>query len=285
MWLWLASGWVVAAVAAALVHHRWRQQRREHSPEVAAFGLRLENELLAAHRDVEFLGMLPDRFACLLRVDGQETAVSLHEVFHRASGDDDAFTRLIATLVAEIREVGLDQVGDRDFAAVAPLLMPQVRARPWLDAQGTFGDSGLVHTPLTEGLVTVYVVDDPTTMVFVCREHLRRWRKNVADVDNLARQNLARRGAAPTVAPLGEPVLVRSGDGFDAARVLLLGDEDGLLVAMPDRDTLWVGRDNGHNLEQLMATTEAVAAAAAHPVSPRVYRLTDGQLEALPNSR
>lgn len=285
MWLWLASGWAMAAIAAACLHHRWRQQRREPSPAVAAFGLRLENELLAAHPDVEFLGMLPDRFACLLRVDGQETAVALHEVFHRATGDDDSFTRLIATLVAEIREVGLDKVGDRDFAAVAPLLMPQVRARTWLDAQGAFGDSGLVHTPLTEGLVTVYVVDDATTMVFVCREHLRCWRKNVADIDNLARQNLARRGAAPTVAPEGEPVLVRSGDGFDAARVLLLRDDDDLLVAMPDRDTLWVGRDNGHNLEQLMATTEAVAAAAAHPVSPRVYRLTGGQLEALPGSR
>ncbi|MFY9344112.1 MAG: hypothetical protein WAT39_16600 [Planctomycetota bacterium] len=284
MWLWLAVGWAVAALVVAAVHHRWRRLAAAASPEVAAFGLRLENELTQCHPGVAFLGMLPDRFACLLQVDGQETVVSLHELFRHGQGDCDAFTRSVATLVAEIREVGLDAVTDRDFAAAAPLLMPQVRSRAWLDSRGTFGDSGLVHSPLAEGLVTVYVVDDPTTMVFVCREHLRRWRKAVADVHNLAVQNLARRGGRLQDVRNGATV-VHTGDGFDAARVLLLPEDEGLLVAIPDRDTLWVGPEQGQDLARLMATTAAVAEAALHPVSAQVYRLTAGRLEALPGSR
>ncbi len=284
MWLWLTLGWGVTAVMAAAIHRRWRRVAREPSPEIAAFVLRCENEL-AVHSGVDFLGMLPDRFACLLRVDGQETVVSLHELFRHAEAAADAFTRTIASLLADIREVGLDRVGDLDFAAAAPMLLPQVRARAWLEQNGSFGDSGLVHTPLNDDLVTVYVLDDASSMVFVCREHCKRWRQDVAAVHNLALANLARRGASLPKVSMDQPVVVQSHDGFDAARVLLLEAQEGLLVAIPDRDTLWVGPEAGQNLEQLMAMTEEIASKAAHPVSAGVYRVTDGQLERLPVSR
>ncbi len=282
MWLWVTIAWAAAAVLAAVVHHRWRRVAAEPAPELAAFMLRFENELQRCHPAVAFLGMLPDRFACLLRVDGQETVVAMHGVFRNATADPDAFTRLVALLLAEIREVGLDRVGDLDFAAAAPQLLPQVRARAWLEQHGAFGDSALVHTPLGGELVTVYVVDDAHSMVFVCREHLRRWRRDAADVHNIALANLARRGPPPTAAE--EPFVVRSGDGFDAARVLLLAPRDGMLVAIPDRDTLWVGCEHGQDLERLMATMEGIADKASHPVSTQLYRLTDGRLEPVPAS-
>jgi hypothetical protein len=285
MWFWLTLGWATMALVTAVVHHRWRQATRQPSPEVAAFVLRLENELVAAHPGVRFLGMVPQRFACVLRVDGQETMVSLHDAFRLAEAEPDRFTRMVAGLLEDIREVGLDRVGDHDFSAAAPHLLPQVRARAWLDEKGTFGDSGLVHGTFAEGLVTVYVIDDASTMVFVCREHLRRWRKTQADLHNLALTNLARRGGSLPQAPLPAPVIVQTGDGYDAARALLLEPRDGLLVAIPDRDTLWVGPDSGQNLEQLMATTAAIAEEATHPVSGQVYRVTAGQLEALPGRR
>lgn len=247
--------------------------------------LRFEAELASAHAGVGFLGLLPDRFACLLRVDGQETVVSMHELFRHADAHPDRFTRLVATLLGEIREVGLERVGDVDFAAAASLLLPQVRSRSWLEQRGAFGDSGIVHMPLTGELVTVYVIDDATNMVFVCRDHLRRWRKEVVDLHNLALANLARRGAPlpSELTPAG--TVVQSGDGFDAARVLLLEPREGLLVAIPDRDTLWVGPEAGQNLEQLMATTAAIAERAPHPVSGRVFRVKAGRLEPLPDPR
>jgi hypothetical protein len=285
MWLWATMAWMAAAMMLAAIHRRWRRVAAQPSPELAAFMLRFENELATAHPDVGFLGMLPERFACLLRVDGQETAVPMHELFRHAEVQPDRFTRLIASLLLDIREVGLDRVGDVDFAAAAPLVLPQVRSRAWLEGRGTFGDSGLVHTPLAADLVTVYVIDDTNNMVFVCREHLRRWRKEVLDLHNLAVANLARRGVGLPEAAMRDGALVQTGDGFDAARVLLLDRRDGLLVAIPDRDTLWVGPETGQNLEHLMATTEAIAAHAPHPVSGAVFRVTDGQLEPVTNRR
>ena len=78
-----------------------------------------------------------------------------------------------------LRDVGLDRSDELEFGAAAPLLMPQVRSREWLIAQGTFGDSGLIHTALNEDLVVVYVVDDESSMLFVCRAHLKRWGRSV----------------------------------------------------------------------------------------------------------
>lgn len=282
MALWIV-GWCVLAVVVAIAHHRMRQRSGPYPPEVAAFMLRFETELAESHPSVAFLGLVPERFACLLRVEGQETVVGLHEAYRHAEAFPDEFTRMVANLLGEVREIGLGRVSDVDFATAATSLMPQVRSKLWLAQQGSFGDSGLVHRAMNDDLVVVYVIDAPSTMVFVCREHLRRWRKSVDDLHHLAVGNLVRRGVAglPKGGVAG-PTVLHSGDGYDATRVLLLEAQEGLLVAMPDRDTLWVGPEQGQDLAQLMATTEAIAEQAAHPVSPQVYRLTDGQLAPLP---
>lgn len=287
MWLWGILGWFAASAVVATWHHRLRRAEPGLSPEMVAFFVRFETVLAESHPTVEFLGRLPDRFACLLRVDGQETPVSLHDAFRHGQAFPEAFPRMIERLLADIREVGLDRVGDLDFADAAPLLLPQVRSRAWLDKQGCFGDSGLAYSRLNDELVTVYVIDDTQCMVFVCRAHLQRWRKSEADLHNLAVANLARLGTEglQRVGAPAEPRLVQSGDGYDAARVLLLDQAEGLLVAIPDRDTLWVGGEQSQSLEQLMAATEEVVRNAAHPVSPHVWRIKDGQLEVATGSR
>jgi len=287
MWLWGILGWLAASVVVATWHHRLRAAQPAFSPEVAAFLVRFETVLAETHPTVQFLGMLPDRFACLLRVDGQETPVSLHDAFRHAEAFPDAFPRMVERLLADIREVGLDRVGDLDFADAASLLLPQVRSRAWLDERGCFGDSALAYSKLNDALVTVYVIDDPQCMVFVCRAHLQRWRKSEADLHNLAVANLARLGMGELqqVSAASEPLLIQSGDGYDAARVLLLERAEGLLVAIPERDTLWVGGERSQSIEQLMAATEEVARNAAHPVSAQLWRIKDGQLEAATESR
>ena len=283
MWLWVTLAWCAAAFVLAAMHHRLRRLPPGYPPEVAAFLLRFETELAESHPEVDFLGMLPDRFACLLRIRDQETPVALHEAWRHAQAFPDGFSRMVARLVADVADVGLDRVEDLDFAAVAPLLLPQVRSRSWVEQQGAFGASALAQRPLNGELVTVYVIDHPNCMVFVCREHLRLWRRTEVDLHNLAVANLARLGPnlPRLVGNAPEPVLLQSGDGFDASRVLLLEEAEGLLVAIPDRDTLWVGSAHGQELERLMATAEDIARHAAHPVSPHLWRVTDGQLVPL----
>ncbi|MFO1077651.1 MAG: hypothetical protein U1E73_07980 [Planctomycetota bacterium] len=254
------------------------------SGEVAAFLLRFETILAERHPGVIFTGMLPDQFACLLRVDGQETPVSLHDAYRHEQAFPSGFPEYVANLVDDIRAVGMDRIDDLDFATVATWILPQVRNQEWLQQQGCFGDSGLVYTRLNDDLVTVYVIDDANCMVFVCRAHLRRWHKTEADLHNLALANLARQDGARVsgLATAEGPMRIQLHDGYDAARVLLLDDIEGLLVAIPDRDVLWVGSEGqGVDLEKLMAETGEIAARSPHPVSKHVYRVTDGELRAV----
>jgi hypothetical protein len=251
MWFWIVAAWCATALALAVLHHRLRRHDALLPAGVRDFLCAFELEL-QRHPHVEYLGLLPGQFACLLRVDGQETPVSMQDLFRRA----EAFPSTLATLV------------DRLVAE-------------WVERHGRFGDAALVSRPLGEELAVVYVIDDPQAMVFVCRAHLQRWRRSEEDLHGLALANLQRRagdGLSAAVASK-EPTLLQTGDGYDAARVLLLDQVDGLLVAMPDRDVLWVAREEGQDLVQLMSVTEAMARAAPHPVSTNLFRVTDGHLE------
>ena len=105
------------------------------------------------------------------------------------------------------------------------------------------------------------------------------------DLHNLALANLARLGRNGLSEASAEAILLQSGDGFDASRILLLDQRDGLLVAIPERDTMWVGPEAGQNLEQLMAATEQMADRSQYPVSPHLFRIKDGRLEPVQESR
>jgi uncharacterized protein YtpQ (UPF0354 family) len=284
MWLWYALAWCGVSVLVAGLHHRIRRLQSSMPSEVEDFLLRFETTLAQRHPRIAYLGLLPGQFTCVLRVNGQETPVPLQEAFRHSQAFPGELSVLVDRLVTDIEEVGLDRVADHDMASIASHILPQIRSRAWLDEQGCFGDSGLVHRTLNDELVVVYVIDDAHTMVFVCRAHLRNWRLAEPDLHNLSIANLHRLGTAGLERASRDagPLLIESGDGYDAARVLLLEQGvDGLLVAMPDRDTLWVGHEQGQNLASLMATTEAIARTALHPVSGHLYRLKDGQLEVV----
>ncbi len=275
MGLGLVALWCGLAVALAVAFHRLRQRAPSLPTEVREFLAKLEGEL-AQHDDVEWLGLLPGQFSGLLRVRGQETPVSLHELFRRSEAFPERFAQSVAQLLSEIDEAGLDRIDDHEFGGVAVDLMPQVRSLAWVEGQGRFGDSALVHRRFGADLAVVYVVDDPHSMVFVCRAHLKRWGRTAEDVHQLAMQNLQQLSAKdgiPAAAP-GAPVMLQTGDGYDAARVLLLDEKRDLLVAMPDRDVLWVAFDEGQDLAQLQRKAATMAAAASHPVSGRIYRMT-----------
>jgi uncharacterized protein YtpQ (UPF0354 family) len=280
---WLVGACLVVLTLAAVAGRRLLWRSAWSAPDTRDFVLRFQ-AALATHPRVEYRGMLPGRFACLLRVEGQDTAVALHELYRRAEAFPGSLPAAVAALVDEIAELGLDRIADHDFASVATAILPQVRSRKWIAANGRFGDAALVHRQLTDDLAVVYVVDDAEAMVFVCQGHLRLWRRSAEDLHHLAISNLQRRGGLQFCVRQAdrEPVLVQSGDGYDAARVLLLDDVDGLLVAMPDRDLLWIASDQGQDLPALSAAAATMAQTSQHPVSDRIYRLRGGCLEPLP---
>lgn len=284
MWAVLGA-WIALSLMAVAAFHRMRSRRRGVSipPEVQLFVRRFEDELRANHPHVEVRGMIPGRFATVLAIRGQELPVSLHQLFRRCAAFPDCFAATVSRFLDELETGALERTSDHVFGDVATLILPQIRSAGWLSEQGAvFGDAALAHRSLTEDLVICYVVDEPWCMTFVCRAHLRQWGKSEDDLFHLATRNLHRLAGTELPVPRSgdEPVLLRTGDGFDAARVLLLDPDkvDGLLVAVPERDVLWIGSDTDEDLSQLMAKTEEQSQRAAHPVSPHVYRMDHGQL-------
>ncbi len=283
MWPWILGGWVFLSVGVAAVFHRLRRSQALFAPEWQGFLRDFADELARRHPDVTYCGLVPKRMSVVVRVRDQETPIPLNALFRHFQAFPDSMPRLVDRLVEDILDAGLDYTSDHVFADVAIDILPQIRRRAWAESR-RFGDEGLVYRALGDDLVIAYVIDDPTSMVFVCRAHLRQWSRSEEDLYRLASGNLERRTKEePPVPGEGSACLLHSGDGYDAARVLLLDPEssEGLLVAIPDRDMLWVGAETGRDLAMLMAVNEELNRNASHPVSPHLYRWSDGELKAV----
>ena len=290
MW-WGIAGWLLLSVVGAAV---FSVVRRRYQPvtiprEVQQFLSQLDEDLRRNHPGAQLRGMVPGRFAAVLAVRGQEFPVSLHDLFRRCTAFPDRFSEAVGRFIQELETDGLEEPADHAFADAAPNILPQIRSVDWLAGHGgSFGDGGLVHREFVEDLVICYVIDEAWCMTFVCHAHLRQWGRTEEDLFHLATRNLHRCAGAdvPVPEPDGEPVLLRTGDGFDAARVLLLEPErvEGLLVAVPERDLLWLANDDGQDLVSLMSMNEQQSKESAHPVSTQLYRMTAGQLVSVTGS-
>jgi len=285
-------GWLGLATLLVVALHAVRaRRRRPRAPvEVRDFVERLRRELIAHHPEVRVLGLIPGRFAAVISVRGQELPVSLHHLFQQSLTFPNSFSEMVRQFVEDAFDRGLERTWEHGFADVATSILPQIRTRAWLREHGSvFGQGALVHRDFTDDLVICYVIDDPWCMTFVCRAHLQQWGYTEDDLYHLATRNLNALAATevPLPGPEDDGVLVRTGDGFDAARVLLLDREklDGLLVGLPERDVLWLGDGEKRGLEGLMALNAKQARRASHPLSPTLYRVTDGELVPVKGSR
>lgn len=287
-----AGGWLAVSIIAAVAFHVIRRRYRPLpiSPEVRDFIRRLEEVLRQRHPEIGVRGMVAGRFAIVLEVEGQDVPVPLHHLFRHASTYPEGLERMVDVLLGEVRAGGIDRRIEHGLDEVAAHLLPQVRSSEWLrQRSSSFGDSGLVSRPLGDDLRICYVIDDVTSMVFVCQAHLRRWGLTEPALFELATRNLRRLVGAevPIPGPRDQPVVVSTGDGYDAARVLLLDPDqaEGLLVAMPERDTLWLSREaEAPALAELMSLNREQSELARFPVSGSVYRVRGGRLEPITES-
>jgi Protein of unknown function (DUF1444) len=159
---------------------------------------------------------------------------------------------------------------------------------------------GRSHTqPLVDegpaGLPVVYALDAGAFDVIVSGDHLRTWGIGPADLQDAAMRNLTTWSAsAPWTDEIsGERRLVSSdtGDGWDAARILLpdvvdhltreLGPHGRILIGVPERHLLVAGslRPNDDEFASLFADfVLETSGGADEPVDRRVFELVDGRL-------
>jgi len=132
---------------------------------------------------------------------------------------------------------------------------------------------------------------------FVRVDELEGWGTSFEDALAIAVENLAARSAAARFARIetdaGPLVVARSGDGLDAARLVLPGLHDVLapelgspfLASVPHRDTLLAASREPRSLvEALKQKTSDDAARAPHRIADALYLVTADGLSDVPGS-
>ena len=258
-------------------------------PEAAEFFERLEGSLKQHHPEVAIVGPTPEGFGAVFRVDRQELAVPLGELFLRSRAFPSAFDEQVGRYIRELRD-HLVAIDDLPFDEVVARVLPQIRSAEWIRANSpAFGPGRVLVEPLVDDLVCALVIDEPDAMTFVTEGHLDAWGCGERNLRNLALGNLKllaeEEGGIPVPAVgEAEPKVLHTGDGYDAARVLLapetLEGVEGLVFGIPDRDTLVVGRRDS-NLSRLMGAVEGEFKESEHPISAGLFAVEGGELRSL----
>ena len=273
---WILTGAVLLCVWAT----RALRGERDANPtqDLQAFVDALTAQIHAQGPDYLVRGIVPGTFTMILCIRGQEVPVPLDNVHRHYVTFPDQLPEVARQLLSEIEEVGLETPTDQVFVDAAMRVLPQICRLDWVYENGpAFGDSSIVHRDLGSNLAICYVIDDPWSVVFVCQAHLNFWERTEEDIFHLANQNLRRMSTVdmPVPSATDGPVRVGEGDGYDAARVLLLDPDKaaGLLIAIPERDSLYLGCETHRkSLSKLMTAGET----ADHPVSRELFRI-EGQ--------
>jgi hypothetical protein len=136
---------------------------------------------------------------------------------------------------------------------------------------------GLYVRDFGGGLITAYVQDEGWRFNVIPRGRVAGWDASPGTVHSVARSNLYHRQAVDHRA-----AEVTFGDGYDAARAILVDDvfydrigSDGCDLAVPGRDLLFVGAP-GRPLDR--AVIVQAYQSAKYPISPEIFRFRDDSL-------
>ncbi len=196
---------------------------------------------------------------------------------------------------------------EHDWAAASAILFPILRPPGTagmvvaeIDEVALAADTARSHSqPLIDegpcGLGVAYALHAGGFDVIVNGDHVLSWGVPVADIQEAALRNLATwsAGAAWTDEASGDRRLLSSdtGDGWDAARILLpevldklsaeLGGAGRVLVGLPERHLLVAGPLGSADDEFATLFAEFVveqSGGADEPIDRRVFELVDGRL-------
>jgi hypothetical protein len=270
---------MVGATLCGGLAWKWRRPTAEDpTADLEVFVELLSKEITAYGPDYFVRGLVPGTFTMVIGVKGQEVPVPLDNIHRHFVTFPDQLALVTSQLLSEIEDVGLEAPEDHKFVDAAVRILPQICRTAWVYENGpAFGDSAIVNRDLGNDLSICYVIDDPSSVIFVCQAHLKFWARTEEDIFHLANQNLRRMSGEdlPMPSASGGPVRVDEGDGYDAARLLLLDarQSEGLLIAIPERDSLYLGLEKDR---QSMRAMVAEGEPSEYPVSPDLYRI-DGQ--------
>lgn len=193
----------------------------------------------------------------------------------------------------EIVENYLDKLmeGDSLGAMSLPLSVAKPRIMPRIQPMAIFEHldrEQVAHVPFVNNTVIVFVIDMPQMTVSITVEQLVRWGLQSDDLDDIARDNLARYTPSFDIqlvdsAEGGRAALVSVQDGYDAARLLLTSLHEKLApelqgdfyVATPARDMFLAMSCNPDQfVERLQKRVDADYRRLPYPITRELFVVT-----------
>lgn len=143
-----------------------------------------------------------------------------------------------------------------------------------IDGAGGDPSKYLLYQPFGANLITTYVEDQGWKFVHLIRGRYEAWKTTPGTIHSVARSNLYHREAVDHTARE-----VMFGDGYDAARAILIDDvfydrigPEGAEIAVPGRDLLMIAAP-GATLSA--AVVRQAYETAKYPISPDVLLFRD----------
>ena len=217
--------------------------------------------------------------------------VELEEAYARYRGAPERRDEIVGDVVADAQERLEDGLADTSFADVRDDLMPLLKGRFELRTY----DFGPAQTPFPGRLVVVYAVDGNDAFTIVRPHDVTRWGTTVAEVHDLALDNLLARTNEdePLLCePAGGQKLCgwASSDGYDAARMLVPGLRDQIVeelggpaaYAVP-MENVFIALaldvlDNRRTEEAFRSKLQRDFQTSDDPLSPEVFVERGGEL-------
>jgi hypothetical protein len=227
---------------------------------------------------------LPDQFAYRLRFSaGEEVLLHLENLFceTREQSPEDRVDRIRNCLS------GVLDHAPREWADVAPRLLPVLRGCTYGAEPGAVGRSAVVRRPFLPFLDAMLAIDMPRTTGYVQRGSLEEWRISEDAAFEVALANAAPVTAVPLESydnPHGPVWHVPGEEMYALTRLLRPGwlasmrdrVEGRPIAIFPERSTLFVGGDARPELVHWLAEKALREhQASSRSISPAVYTVND----------
>lgn len=197
-----------------------------------------------------------------------------------ASAEAAELLAVAAAFEAAVKAPGRAIAGET-FRTGAAGLLPKLERRRFAEAYdavvaGRFPGGGgederLLWRPFGAELITAYVQDEGWKFSYMVRGRFATWDTTMDAVHAGARSNLYHRAALDWRASE-----VALGDGYDAARAVLMDDvfydragPEGIELAIPGRDQIFVAAAGQALAPEVVA---AAYASAKYPIAPAIFR-------------
>ncbi len=233
-WLWLTAGLAALFLLARTARRAFRRGVRA---EVRAY-------LTSRRPDLAVTGEAESALVLHSTATGEVT-FNLHNLFFEISAlrpDTPEGRQQVYRKMVDALEEGLD-LQHPTLEKHGTRLLPRLVLPAFLESTESLTKVVRQELPGT-GLFVVYVVDGNAGVVYLAQDHLQDLGLDAAALHQRSMENLRVKWDPRVLDEVraGRVSLVKTGDTFDAARLLLLPEhltpEESVLAVVPDRDTL-----------------------------------------------